>query len=465
MKACRVLRTATLGAPPQRAQRRVVVTGLGAVTPLAANVKTSWKRILNNETATASLPADKFGGFSSTVAAIVPRGTGPDDFNFATAIDKAGSRYQSADYIAFALAAAREALEDAALLNKEDAAKTGSARFGCSIGSGIGGINEIAETAQLLATGQERKISPFFVPRILANMAQGNVAIKYGLRGPSHAPATACASGAHAIGDAFRAIKYGDADLMLAGGSESCISPIAIAGFAKARALATKFNDAPAKASRPFDSDRDGFVLAEGAAVLCLEELEHALKRGARIYCEIRGYGTCADATHITTPAGDGDGAYRCMQAALEEGGVAPHQVGHINCHATSTPVGDVIEGYGIGRLFGSAKTAEKLKLPPPPAGTGRAGNDKILVNSTKGNIGHLLGAAGAVEAVMTVLALHGGVVPPTANLDNPDPDLPTDICEFLSGKAVERKGMVAAVSNSFGFGSTNASLLFTKVD
>lgn len=572
------------------------MTGLGAVTPLAVGAIASWNRLLQGAVATRALPPALYGIFPAQVAATVERGTGSGQFNAAAYIDKANVRTQGPDYIAFALAAAYEALRDARLLHVDggdglDVNGGGSGafpaqsarlrtdvplnldRFGVALGSGIGGINEIAETAELLAgpppqqsTGAAaagaprrsssgagasppseagyRRMSPFFVPRILCNMAAGHVSIRYGLRGPNHAASTACATGAHAIGGAFRFIKHGDAELMLAGGTEACISPIAIAGFAKARALATRYNGTPGAASRPFDAGRDGFVLGEGSGVLVLEELEHALARGAPIYAEVRGYGACGDANHITAPAEDGNGALRCMQAALAEGGLSPRHVGYVNAHATSTPLGDQIEGHGIGRLFGSAKTAARLGLPAGPqqragsgagAGAGSGGSAaaaadtaceeqpcasasgssssggaphcRVAVSSTKGAIGHLLGAAGAVEAIFTVLAVARGAVPPTANLEQPDPELPDDVCDFVTTAAAPRsegadaacsaaaspqhggssdgaspagsagpasdnsadvpphlrRRVRAALSNSFGFGGTNSSLLFAE--
>lgn len=452
------------------------------MTPLGAGVDHVWSRLLRGDIGISALPAERFGTLPSRIAAVVPRGAEPGAFNTSTIVDKAAARTQGPDYIAFALGAAREALSQAGFIvggtgKDADALKPGASfnkdRAGVAIGCGIGGIAETAETAEQLVDGSSeklaaggrpatdagyRKVSPFFVPRILANMPAGHVSIRYGLRGPNHAAATACASGAHAVGDAFRFIKYGDADVMLAGGTEACVSPLAIAGFSRARALATAFNDDPARASRPFDAKRDGFVLGEGGAVLVLEAAEHALARGARILAEVRGYGACGDAHHITAPADDGSGAFRCMAAALAEGGLLPGHVDYVNAHATSTPIGDAIEAAGLARLFRGADGA---------AGSERG--HKVAVSSTKGAIGHLLGAAGAVEAAFAALAVAHDAVPPTVNLESPDPSLPTDVCDFVTptapGTTSNRlhRPVRAALSNSFGFGGTNCSVLFSK--
>lgn len=445
------------------------------MTPLGVGVEHVWSKLLQGGIGVSALPAERYGTLPSRVAAVVPRGSAPGGFNSATIVDKAGARTQGPDYIAFALGAAREALSQAGFIvggtgKDADSLKPGFSfnrdRAGVAIGCGIGGISESAETAEQLVDGSTeklaaggrpatdagyRKVSPFFVPRILANMPAGHVSIRYGLRGPNHAAATACASGAHAVGDAFRFIKHGDADMMLAGGTEACVSPLALAGFARARALATAFNDHPARASRPFDVKRDGFVLGEGAAVLVLEAADHALARGARILAEVRGYGACGDAHHITAPAEDGSGAYRCMSAALAEGGLSPQHVDYVNAHATSTPIGDAIEAAGLARLFRGTD--------------GSSTGQKVAVSSTKGAIGHLLGAAGAVEAAFAALAVANDAVPPTVNLETPDPSLPTDVCDFVTPAAPDslRRQVRAALSNSFGFGGTNCSVLFSK--
>lgn len=336
--------------------------------------------------------------FPSQVVAAVPRGPGAHEFDISKVVHKASMRTQGVDFIAFALAASREALHQAGMLSSTSLDGTlrmpyAPERAGVAIGSGIGAIDETAATAVLLHGGIEagqRKVSPFFVPRMLTNMAAGNVSIEFNLQGPCHAASTACATGAHAIGDAFRFIKYGHADMMLAGGTEAAIGAVSLAGFTRAKALSTKYNAQPEAASRPFDAGRDGFVLGEGAGVLVLEELAAARARGAVILAEVRGYGACGDAHHITAPRDDGSGAYRCMAAALEEGGVLPAEVGYVNAHATSTPVGDVIEGVGMARLFRAQS----------------AGTHRVAVSSTKGAVGHLLGAAGAVEAAVSILAL-----------------------------------------------------------
>jgi 3-oxoacyl-[acyl-carrier-protein] synthase II len=404
----------------------------------------------------------------------------------------------SPDFISFAVAAAGEALGDAGLLLVPPGAAPGvgaltaaydTARFGVTMGTGIGGIEEIGSTAAgllppLLASPSSsptsfpplpdaglRRVSPFFVPRVLVNMAAGNVSIRFGLRGPNHAASTACASGAHAIGDAFRLIKHGDADAMVAGGTESCIAPISLAGFSRAKALASRNNAAPGEASRPFDAGRDGFILGEGAGVLVLEELESARRRGARIYAEVRGYGLSGDAHHVTAPAESGDGAYRCMLAALQEGGLRPADVGYVNAHATGTPLGDGIEAAAIGRLFaaegdggeaGGAAGAQPLPQEEQEQQRVVVPRRRPLVSSTKGAVGHLLGAAGSVEAVFTALVVHTGDVPGTRTLANPDPALPTGTCDFPTD-AVRGAGVRAALSNSFGFGGTNCSLLFAE--
>lgn len=469
--------------PPTRLQRRVVVTGLGLVTPLGVGVALNWSRLNNGEHGMVKLGKD-FESFPCTVAACVPRGTGEGKFDASRVIDKASSRTQSPDYISFAIAAAAEALGDAGLLEQSAAHAPSTAtpasikgpysseRIGVAIGTGIGGIDETGATAVALAGGAaagQRKVSPFFVPRILVNMAAGNVSIKFGLQGPNHAVSTACATGANAIGDAFRMIKYGDAECMVAGGTEGCVNPIAIAGFSRAKALATRYNDDPGHASRPFDADRDGFVLGEGAGIVVLEEMQSAIQRGARIYGEVRGYGMAGDANHITAPREDGSGAYRCMVAALAEGGLIASDIDYINAHATSTPLGDNIEALGIGRLLGSRMARQRL---PASSALGEdvttvrpARRSRVAVSSTKGAIGHLLGAAGSVEAIYSLLAINRGQTPPTLNLLKPDAALPIDTCDFLSASNVgssSKLSVRAAISNSFGFGGTNCSLLFS---
>ena len=342
-------------------------------------------------------------------------------------------------FIIYALAATEEAVDNAGW--KPDGEEE-RIRTGVLIGSGIGGLPEIADGAVLLERGQVRRLSPFFIPAALINLASGHVSIRYGFKGPNHSVVTACATGAHAIGDAARMIMWDDADVMVAGGTEAAICRLGVAGFAAARALSTKFNDAPEKASRPWDRDRDGFVMGEGAGVLVLEELEHAKKRGAHIYAEVVGYGMSGDAHHITAPAETGDGAFRCMHAAFRRAGMNPDEIDYINAHGTSTPLGDEIELGAVKRLFGDAAY-------------------RVSMSSTKSSIGHLLGAAGAAEAIFSIKAMESGRVPPTLNLDNPSEGCDIDLVPHVAKERTVR----AALSNSFGFGGTNASLIFKKVN
>jgi 3-oxoacyl-[acyl-carrier-protein] synthase II len=400
----------------------------------------------------------------SRVAASVTKGTDKHAFDSLKYLDRLHTRTQSPDYILFALAATQEALEDANLVNpiedysnkKEVSWKLNTEiagdlkRIGVAIGCGIGGIYDVEESAQLLYSSiisGSRRLSPFFVPRILANMPAGHVSIRYGLEGPNLAPSTACASGAHAIGDAFRNIKFGMANIMIAGGTEACITPLAMAGFSRARALSTSFNNTPEVASRPFDKKRDGFVLGEGAGILILEEFEHAKARNANIYAEIRGFGTASDSYHVTTPPTNGAGALRCMQVALEEAGLDKEYVDYVNAHATSTTQGDLAEAAALNSLF-----------------DGRKNRNKVFVSSTKGAIGHLLGAAGAVEAVFCSLAIKKGEVPLTTNLHEIDPSINQDTCDYLQHSKFDTNIKVT-LSNSFGFGGTNASLCITKCE
>ena len=341
------------------------------------------------------------------------------------------------DFILYAMAAADEAVKDAGWTPDDEAERR---RTGVMIGSGIGGLSSIADTAIELHEKGPRRVSPFFIPSALINLASGQVSIRYGFKGPNHAVVTACATGAHAIGDAARLIQFGDADVMLAGGSEAAVCPIGIAGFIACRAMSTNFNDTPERASRPYDKDRDGFVMGEGAGMLVLEELEHAKKRGARIYAELIGYGLAGDAFHITAPSEDGDGGYRAMEAAIGHAGIGPADIDYINAHGTSTPLGDEIELGAVERLLGQA-------------------SGKTAMSSTKSSIGHLLGAAGAVEAAFCVLALRDQIAPPTINLDHPSVETPLDL---VPNKAKPMK-IDIALSNSFGFGGTNSSLLFRR--
>jgi 3-oxoacyl-[acyl-carrier-protein] synthase II len=417
--------------------RRVVVTGLGMVTPLACGVEPSWQRLIKGESGAGRIESFDVSDLPAKIACQVPRGDGSDgSFNADQWMEPKEQRKVD-DFIVFAMSAATQALDDAGWKpqSHEDQSRTG-----VMIGSGIGGLTGIAETAILLKERGPRRVSPFFIPGRLINLASGYVSIAHGLKGPNHAVVTACSTGAHAIGDAGRLIALGDADVMLAGGAESPISRIGMAGFVACRALSTSFNDTPERASRPYDRDRDGFVMGEGAGMVVLEEHEHARRRGARIYAELIGYGLSGDAYHITAPAPDGDGALRCMNAAVSRAGVAPAEIDYINAHGTSTPLGDEIELAAVHRLVGNA-----------------AG--RICMSSTKSSIGHLLGAAGAVEAIFSILAMRDGVAPPTINLDNPSVETPIDLVPHQSAK----RDIDVVLSNSFGFGGTNASLIFRR--
>jgi 3-oxoacyl-[acyl-carrier-protein] synthase II len=418
--------------------RRVVVTGLGMVSPLGCGVEPTWKRILASESGASRIETFDVSDLTSKIACQVPRGDGSGGtFNPDQWMEPKDQRKVD-DFIIFAMCAARQALDDANWhpANEEDRCATGTI-----IGSGIGGLSGIADTAVLLKERGPRKVSPFFIPGRLINLASGYVSIEHGLKGPNHAVVTACSTGAHAIGDAARMIIWEDADVMVAGGAEAAVCRIGLAGFAAARALSTNFNDDPPKASRPWDKARDGFVMGEGAGIVVLEELEHAKRRGAKIYAEVIGYGMSGDAYHITAPAEDGNGGYRAMRNALKRANLAPDQIDYINAHGTSTPKGDEIELGAVKRLFGDHAY-------------------KLSMSSTKSAIGHLLGAAGSVEAIFSILALREGVVPPTLNLDDPSPGCDIDL---VPHKAKERP-VRYAFSNSFGFGGTNASLVFARV-
>jgi len=424
--------------------RRVVVTGIGMVTPLAWGTEKTWSAILAGKSGAGRITTFDATDYACQVACEVPRvdgrgGGGPDiDGSFdPDKVMTARERRRIDDFVLYAVAAADEALKDANWLPQEEADRR---RTGVILGSGIGGLATIAETAIELHEKGPRRVSPFFIPSSLINLASGHVSIRHGLKGPNHAVVTACATGAHAIGDASRLIQYGDADVMVAGGAEASVCPIGIAGFVACRALSTDFNATPTKASRPYDKDRDGFVMGEGAGVLVLEELEHALARGAKIYAEIIGYGLAGDAFHITAPAEDGDGGYRAMEAAIGHAGIDPADIDYINAHGTSTPLGDEIELGAVERLLGQA-----------------AG--KTTMSSTKSSTGHLLGAAGAVEAAFAVLSLRDQIAPPTINLDNPSVETAIDLAPH---KAKPMK-IDVALSNSFGFGGTNASVVFKK--
>ena len=415
---------------------RVVVTGLGMVTPLAAGVEPTWRRLLAGESGAARVESFDVSDIACQIAAQVPRGAAPDAFNPDEWMEPKEQRKVD-DFIVFALAAAGQALRDADWAPKsyEDQIDTG-----VLIGSGIGGLGGIYEASVTLHEKGPRRISPFFIPGRLINLAGGQVSIAHGLKGPNHAVVTACSTGAHAIGDAGRLIALGDAKVMVAGGAESAVNRLAMAGFAACRALSTGFNDRPTQASRPYDRDRDGFVMGEGAGCVVLEEYEHAKARGARIYAELIGYGMSGDAYHITSPAPDGDGAYRSMRAALKRAGVTPSEIDYINAHGTSTPVGDEIELKAVERLLGNASATATM-------------------SSTKSSIGHLLGAAGAVEAIFCILAIRDQIAPPTLNLDNPSVETAIDLAPHVARK----RKIDIALSNSFGFGGTNASVIFKR--
>ena len=418
--------------------RRVVVTGLGMVTPLGCGVDVTWQRLLAGRSGARRIDTFDVSDIPAKIACTIPRGDGSDGTYNPDQWMEPKEQRKVDHFIVFAMCAARQALEDAAW---KPATDDDQAATGVLIGSGIGGIEGIAETAVVLKERGPRRVSPFFVPGRLINLAAGYVSIEFGLKGPNHAVVTACSTGAHAIGDAGRLIALGDADVMVAGGAESPVNRISMAGFSACRALSTAFNDTPEKASRPYDRDRDGFVMGEGAGCVVLEEYEHAKRRGARIYAELIGYGLSGDAFHITAPASDGDGAYRCMSAAIRRAGVPPASIDYINAHGTSTPLGDEIEVKAVERVVGNA-----------------AG--RISMSSTKSSVGHLLGAAGAVEAIFSVLAIRDRVAPPTINLDNPSVETPLDLVPHKAHK----RDIDVVLSNSFGFGGTNASLVFRRL-
>ncbi len=418
--------------------RRVVVTGLGMVTPLACGVEPTWRRLLAGDSGISRIEKFEVSDLACQIAGQIPRGDGSrGTFNADQWMEPKEQRKVD-DFIVFAMAAATQALDDADWHPRDYDDQITS---GVLIGSGIGGIEGIAETALTLRDRGPRRVSPFFIPGRIINLASGYVSIAHALKGPNHAVVTACSTGAHAIGDAGRLIALGDADVMVAGGTESPVSRISVAGFAACRALSTGFNDTPERASRPYDKDRDGFVMGEGAGVVVLEEYDHAKRRGARIYAELVGYGLSGDAFHITAPAEDGDGALRCMKAAIRRAEISPAEIDYINAHGTSTPLGDEVELKAVERLIGNA-----------------AG--KISMSSTKSSIGHLLGAAGTIEAIFCLLAIRDQVVPPTINLDNPSVATAIDLVPHKPRK----RSVNIVLSNSFGFGGTNASLVFRRV-
>jgi 3-oxoacyl-[acyl-carrier-protein] synthase II len=418
--------------------RRVVVTGIGLVTPLGCGVDASWSRLLEGKSGARRVTEFDVSDLSCQIACFVPRGKKAEGLFEATEWMEAKEVRKVDEFIVYAMAAADQAIADSGF-----EAKTAEQRetTGVLIGSGIGGLNGIANTSILLKEQGPRRVSPFFIPGRLINLAAGYVSIRHQFKGPNHAVVTACSTGAHAIGDAARLVALGDAEVMVAGGAESPIGRIALAGFAACRALSTGFNDNPTAGSRPYDKDRDGFVMGEGAGIVVLESLEHAKARGAMIYAEVVGYGMSGDAYHITAPAEDGDGAYRCMRMALKRAGIDASEIDYVNAHGTSTPMGDEIELGAVERLFGNS-----------------AG--KLMMSSTKSSIGHLLGAAGSVEAIFSILAMRDNIVPPTLNLDNPSVETPIDL---VAHKAKTRE-INTVLSNSFGFGGTNASLVLRRV-
>ena len=418
--------------------RRVVVTGLGMVNALGSGVEDNWRRILNSESGITTIERFDVSDLPAKIAGQIPTDGGERSFNADDWIPPKDQRRMD-DFIIYGVAAAQQAIDDSGWIAETDEDKW---RTGVLIGSGIGGLPEISRGTLTIENEGIRRLSPFFIPASLINLVSGHVSIRGGFKGPNHAVVTACSTGAHAIGDAARIIMWDDADIMVAGGAEAAICRVGLAGFSQARALSTAFNDTPEKASRPWDKDRDGFVMGEGAGIVVLEELEHAKKRGAKIYAEIIGYGMSGDAHHITAPAADGDGAYRCMLSALKRAQLNPEDIDYINAHGTSTPLGDEIELNAVKRAFGPAAK-------------------DLFMSSTKSAVGHLLGAAGAVEAIYSILAIRDGVAPPTLNLDNPSEGC--DL-ELVAHTPKERK-IRAALSNSFGFGGTNASLVFKAPD
>ncbi len=415
--------------------RRVVVTGMGIACPLGLGVEHVWKRLINGESGIGTIVSFDTKDVPCKIAGQVPPGPVAEGKLDVSDWVPVKDQKKMDRFIHLAMAAGSMAIEDAGWLPETEEEKCVS---GVMVGSGIGGLETIFEAALLVHQGKIRRLSPFFIPSALANLASGHLSIKYGLKGPNHAVVTACATGVHAIGDAARLIMWGDADVMLAGGTEATVCELGIAGFAAARALSTAFNDNPTAGSRPWDKDRDGFVMGEGAGVVVLEEYEHAKRRGAKIYAEVAGYGMSGDAYHITAPAEGHDGAFRSMKAAMRNGGLTPADIQYVNAHGTSTPMGDDLELEAVERLFGDHAKG-------------------LAMSSTKSATGHLLGAAGAVEAIFSILAIRDGVAPPTLNLDEPSRESVID----RVAKTAQRRNIKVALSNSFGFGGTNASIIF----
>jgi len=417
--------------------RRVVVTGMGIASPLGLGTDNVWSRLLAGESGIGAIQSFDVSDLPAKIAGTIPLGPKSEGkLDLAEWIPIKDQKKMDR-FIHFALVAATEAVEDSGWTpeTEEDRCATG-----VMIGSGIGGLETIFEASTLVLQGKARRLSPFFIPSALINLASGHVSIKYGFKGPNHSVVTACATGVHAIGDAARLIQFGDADVMVAGGAESAVNILGMAGFCAARALSTSFNDTPAKASRPWDRDRDGFVMGEGAGVVVLEEYEHAKRRGAKIYAEVCGYGMSGDAHHITAPAEGHDGAFRAMKAALKNGGILPEQIQYVNAHGTSTPLGDDLELEAVERFFGASAKG-------------------LAMSSTKSSTGHLLGAAGAIEAIFSILAMRDGVAPPTLNLDNPSRE---SVIDRVANQAQPRR-IDMVLSNSFGFGGTNASIIFKR--
>lgn len=417
--------------------RRVVVTGLGMVTPLGCGVDITWQRLLEGRSGAVRISHFETSDLPAKIACMVPRGDGSDGtFNPDNWMEPRDQRRVDG-FIVYAMAAAKQALDDAGWHPESYEDQIAS---GVIIGSGIGGLGQIVEGAHILRDRGPRKMGPYFIPGLLINLASGYVSITHGLKGPNHAVVTACSTGTHAIGDASRMIAFGDADVMVAGGAEAPVTRLGLSGFCACRALSTAFNDTPERASRPYDRDRDGFVMGEGAGVVVLEELEHAKARGARIYAEVIGYGMSGDAYHVTAPSPDGDGAFRCMQAALRRAGIDAAEIDYVNAHGTSTPLGDELELHAVERIVGN-------------------GVNRLSMSSTKSAIGHLLGASGAVEAIFSVLAIRDQVAPPTLNLENPSVETAID----LVPQTKRARDIDLALSNSFGFGGTNASLVLRR--
>jgi 3-oxoacyl-[acyl-carrier-protein] synthase II len=417
--------------------RRVVVTGMGIACPLGLGVEHVWKRLIAGESGIGAIQSFDVADLPAKVAGEIPRGAKADNkLDIAEWIPIKDHKKMDR-FIQYALVAATEAVEDSGWLPEDEDDRCAT---GVMIGSGIGGLETIFEASAQVQAGKARRLSPFFIPSALINLASGHVSIKYGFKGPNHSVVTACATGVHAIGDASRLIMFGDADVMVAGGAEAAVNMIGMAGFCASRALSTGFNDMPVRASRPWDRDRDGFVMGEGSGVVVLEEYEHARKRGAKIYAEVGGYGMSGDAHHITAPAEHHEGAFRAMKAALRNGAMTPDQVGYVNAHGTSTPLGDDLELEAVERFFGDAARG-------------------LAMSSTKSATGHLLGAAGAIEAIFSILAVRDNVAPPTLNLDQPSRE---SVIDRVAHQAQERR-IDAALSNSFGFGGTNASIIFKR--